>query len=82
MIEGKDAGWDAKRRARDKAHKRFIKNKHFILPGMFGLILIGSLIGGTVTLTYGGRAMIDGALIGALALTMIGMGSILRDLAK
>jgi hypothetical protein len=47
MKEQKAEGWQRKRKARDKANLRLLKNKAWIVPSMLALVGAGFLVGGT-----------------------------------
>jgi hypothetical protein len=82
MINGKEHGFALKRTKRDKAHKRLIKNQHFIVPAILGCGLMGALAGGSMFIAWGS----DAIMLGLLAGTWIGLltlgGIMLKDLSR
>jgi hypothetical protein len=82
MIEGKEEGFARKRKLRDKANLRFLKQKHFILPGIWGAMFIGFLMGGSIALTISPALIPLGALLGTWAAALALGIYILQDLQK
>jgi hypothetical protein len=82
MIEGKEEGFARKRKARDKANHRLIKNQHWIAPTVIGICLIGSVAGGTVALTFAPHQIGLGALMGSWVALLIFLHFALKELTR
>jgi hypothetical protein len=82
VKSGKIEGWNTKRKARDKANHRLVKNKHLIVPGLLGAALIGALCGGTIAMSFGPEMIVYGAMIGAGLAIGFGGPSIIRALTE
>ena len=55
-----------KRKTRDKANLRWVKNRHLVLPFVGGAVLIGGLWGGTVAMSFGPQLTVHGVIVGAV----------------
>lgn len=82
MIEGKEDGFARKRRTRDKANRRFLKNRHMIIPGLAGLAALGGMAGATVALSIGPALSPYGFIIGAAVAYAAGGWHVVRDLSE
>lgn len=82
MIEGKEEGFIRKRKARDKANLRFLKNRHWILPGLSGSMFCGMLFGASVALSFGAEYILFGALMGTWAGFTALASYVMKDLSK
>jgi hypothetical protein len=82
VIEGKQDGFSRKRKARDKANLRFIKQKHWILPGILGSLFLGMIFGGTVGLTISPHLILPGAVAGMWIAGVVLGNYVMRDLLK
>ena len=83
MNPEKSEGWKRKRKARDKANLRLVKNKHWIAPSMFALVGAGFLVGGSLALgiTEDFQHRIIIALSSALMFLFIGAHRVIYDLS-
>lgn len=82
MIEGKEAGFARKRKARDKANLRLLKNKAMIVPGILGAALVGALAGGTIALSIGPGLAVYGLALGGGIAAAIGGPVVIRGLSR
>lgn len=82
MIDGKEDGFARKRKARDKAAHRFIKQQHFIIPGFVGVCFIGMVWGATIAMSFDAGWIVGGALLGTWLGLLLGANYILKDLHK
>jgi hypothetical protein len=82
VIPGKEEGFARKRLARDKANRRWVKNRHLVIPAIVGVLLFGGLMGGTIAMSIAVELAIYGMCIGAgLALFIFGP-SVIKELCE
>jgi hypothetical protein len=83
MNPEKAEGWQKKRKARDKANLRLLKNKGLIVPSMLLLVGVGFLVGATfasfITDNMKDRATIG--LIAGIVFQIVGAHRIMKDLS-
>lgn len=70
-----DTAFDRKRRARDKANLRWLKNRH----GLAVAIVMGGLLGATVAMSADLRATPYGLIAGALLAFVLASRAIARN---
>lgn len=75
--------FERKRRMRDKAHHRFLKNRHLILPGVMSCLFAGAALGGLVG-KFGGTndTVALGLLVGAVMGVALGLPYVERRLSQ
>ena len=78
----KEQAFAHKRKVRDKANLRWIKNRHLVMPGFMLLLLFGGLIGGTIANSFSPATIPTGVIIGMLCGVAFGSSYIMRDLGK
>lgn len=71
-----------KRKVRDKANLRWVKNKHLVMPGFLLLMFFGGLLGATIANSFNPQAIPIGAVAGMLFGVALGGSYIIRDLTK
>lgn len=78
----KPDAFEHKRKVRDKANLRWIKNRHLVMPGFLLLMFFGGMLGATIANSFDPQAIPDGAIIGMLCGVALGGSYIVRDLTK
>ena len=71
-----------KRKVRDKANLRWIKNRHLVLPGFLLLMFFGGTLGATIANSYDAAAVPLGFIAGMLCGVALGGSFIIRDICK
>jgi hypothetical protein len=77
-----ETAFDYKRKQRDKANKKLIKNRHEIVPYLAGLMIVGGLAGATVGLSLSPVVTPYGALVGVFCAVIFGGNRIVEGMRE
>lgn len=78
----KEYAFEHKRKVRDKAHLRWIKNRYLVVPSFIAAAFIGGVIGGTIARDVYPDAVSLGAIVGMFLGVAVGGPYIVRNLTK
>lgn len=71
-----------KRKVRDKANLRWIKNRHLVVPAFGALLLMGGLIGGNLAMRVNPDLTGTGVLAGMVLGFAVGAPLVVRSLCN
>ena len=78
----KEYAFEHKRKVRDKAHLRWIKNRYLVVPSFVAVVFVGGVLGGTIARDVYPEAIPAAVIIGMFLGVALGGSYIVRNLTK
>lgn len=71
-----------KRKTRDKANLRWVKNRHLVIPALGGVALLGGFAGATVAMSINSGLIAHGFIAGAVLAYGVAGWRVVKDLCE